>query len=76
MSLARVRDTLLAGLLAIGLAMPALAQESTTGDAGTLDKETAAKVLPCQAALLALRGPQFPRASALRRYASAHGDVF
>ena len=76
MSLARVRDTLLAGLLAIGLAMPALAQESTTGDAGTLDKETAAKVYPSKPRLLAIRGPQLPRAPALRRYASAHGDVF
>ena len=60
MSLARVRDTLLAGLLAIGLAMPALAQESTTGDAGTLDKETAAKVYPSKPGYSPYAGRNFP----------------
>ena len=60
MSLARVRDTLLAGLLAIGLAMPALAQESTTGDAGTLDKETAAKVYPTKPGYSPYAGRNFP----------------
>ena len=60
MSLARVRDTLLVGLLAIGFVMPALAQESTTGDSGTLDKETAAKVYPSKPGYSPYAGRNFP----------------
>ena len=58
MSFTQVRDTLLAGLLAIPFL--ACAQESTTGDAGTLDKETAAKVYPSKPGYSPYAGRNFP----------------
>ena len=71
-SLSTISRAILANAFAAGLlAAPSFAQEITT-DIGTLDKEAAEKVFPDEAALLALRGAQFPDAAVLRRHAPAH----
>ena len=43
-----LRNAALAGLLALGLALPALAAAQTTTDIGTLDKAAAEKVFPAK----------------------------
>ena len=72
-----MKTTSLVTSIAAMLAIPFLAgaEEGTTGDAGTLDKETAAKVYPSKPGYSPYAGRNFPGASALRRYAPAHGDV-
>src|SRR5829696_3906355 len=55
-----LRNAALVGLLAAGHSLPALAQQNTTTDVGTLDKETAEKVFPAKRPYSPWAGRNFP----------------
>jgi hypothetical protein len=55
-----IRDMTLAGLLTVGVAVPAFAQHQTTTDAGGLDKETASKAFPAKPPYSPYAGRNFP----------------
>ena len=63
-------------MLALGLAVPALAEDPVVTDIGTFDKGTAERVFPAKRAYSPYAGRNFPTRPLLRRHPSPHDVLF